>query len=885
MFTGRLSVRSQPWLADHAVGGTVLLPGTAFVELAIRAGDQAGCGRVEELTLAAPLVLPADGAVQLQVVVGSPDEWGRRPLEVHARPEDAAAEGRWTRHASGLLAPVAPADAGLAGEFAVWPPEGAVPADAGGVYEAMTAAGYGYGPAFRGLRAAWRRGGDVFADVWLPADAAAEAGSFGLHPALLDAALHAAGLAGPGTPADGAVRMPFAWTGVCLHAAGASALRVRLRPGADGGLSLAAADATGAPVVTVGSLVLRPVPAGQLAVARGGPRDALFTVAWLPVPAVEETVTATRWAVIGADPLGLADAGADVLAYPDLPALAAALQASEPAPAVVLACAGSVAADHDPRIPTAEAARRAAGDTLGLLQQWLAAEPLASSRLVILTRGAVATGSGEGVTDLAGAAAWALVRSAQSENPDRLVLADLPGTGSVDALAVLAAALGSGEPELAVRDGVAYGRRLARPADGLLVPPDGEGPWRLDSTERGSVPALALVSCPEAAAPLQAGQVRVAVRAAGLDVRDVMIAQGVYAGAGVMGSEIAGVVAGIGPGVTGLTAGDRVLGLASGGFGPVAVTDARLLAPIPAGWSFAQAAALPVSFLPGEADPGRLGRALAQVAGLLAAGELDGLPVRAWDVRRAAEAFGFLSQAGQAGKVVLTIPPDPAAPREPGTVLVTGGTGTLGALVAGHLAATGRARHVVLASRSGPAAAGVAALAADVAAVGAGVQVVSCDVADRGALAGLLAQVPAGCPLTGVIHAAGVVDDGVTGSMSRARVEAVLRPKADAAWHLHELTAGADLEMFVLFSSVAAVFGGAGQGSYVAANGFLDALASLPAVGRAGGGVAGVGDVGAPGGHRPEPGGGAAGPDQPQRGRRAGGRGGPGAAGPGAGPG
>ena len=159
------------------------------------------------------------------------------------------------------------------------------------------------------------------------------------------------------------------------------------------------------------------------------------------------------------------------------------------------------------------------------------------------------------------------------------------------------------------------------------------------------------MSCPEAAAPLEAGQVRVAVRAAGLNVRDVLIALGMYPGAAVMGSEIAGIVAETGPGVTGLAAGDRVMGLAGGGFGPVAVTDARLLARIPAGWSFAQAAALPVSFLPGEADPGRLGRALAQVAGLLAAGELDPLPVRAWDVRRAPEAFGFVSQAGQAGKV------------------------------------------------------------------------------------------------------------------------------------------------------------------------------------------------------------------------------------------
>ena len=276
VFTGRLSVRSQPWLAEHAVAGTVLLPGTAFVELAVRAGDQAGCGRVEELTLEAPLPLPADGAVQLQVTVSGPDEDGQRATAVYARAEDPAADGPWTRHASGRLAPAAePAGAGLADDFAVWPPAGAVPVAVEGVYEALAAGGYGYGPAFRGLRAAWRRGPDIFADVRLPEDAAADAGRFGLHPALLDAALHAAGLTGDGADRvtdgltrddrpPGEVRLPFAWSGVSLQAAGASVLRVRLRPDGGGGLSLTAADGAGVPVVSVGSLVTRPLAAGQL---------------------------------------------------------------------------------------------------------------------------------------------------------------------------------------------------------------------------------------------------------------------------------------------------------------------------------------------------------------------------------------------------------------------------------------------------------------------------------------------------------------------------------------------------------------------------------------------------------------------------------------------
>jgi polyketide synthase 12 len=977
LLTGRLSMQEQPWLADHAVAGTVLLPGTAFVELAVRAGDQAGCGRIEELTLQAPLILAGEDAVHLQVMMGGPDEHGRRPVDVYSRPEGGSTDIPWTRHASGSLVPVTPARAAPAEDFTVWPPQGAAPVPVDGLYPDLAAAGYRYGPVFQSLRAAWRRGDDIYAEIRLPDDAAISAAAFGLHPALLDAALHAAGLAGdsarPGA-APGEVRLPFAWTGVTLHVAGASVLRTRLRQDASGGMSLAAADDTGAPVVTVDSLVSRPVLAAQLATGRR-PQDALFAVEWVPVtvPATADGAAVHRWAVTGGDPLGvmagLAAAGAKATAHANLAALAQAVEAGEPVPDVVLASTGAAggttaadgAAVADGAGDVAAAARAATGAALELIQEWLAADRLGSARLVLMTRAAVAAGPGEGVADLAGAAVWGLARSAQSENPGRLVLADLPSVAS-DGIGSLVAALSSGEPELAIREAKVFARRLARPVPGLLVPPEG-GPWRLDVTEPGTVDALALVACPAAAAPLEPGQVQVAARVAGMNFRDVLIALGMYPGAAVMGGEIAGVVMRTGPGVAGLATGDRVMGLVSGGFGPVAVTDARLLVPVPAGWSFAQAASVPVAFTTawyalvdlaeaqagqrllvhaaaggvgmaavaiarhlglevygtaspgkqdvlaamgldaahvassrtaefegqflaatggagmdivlnalagdltdaslrllarggafiemgktdirdpahitrdhpsvayrafelGEAGPGRLGEILAHVVSLLAAGGLGLPPVRAWDVRRAPEAFRFMSQARHTGKIVLTIPPDPAAPRNAGTVLVTGGTGTLGGLVARHLAVTGKAAHLVLASRSGPAAPGVAALAAAVAASGAGVQVAVCDAADRAAVAGVLAQVPEASPLTGVVHTAGVLDDGIIGSLTPARVDTVMRPKADTAWILHELTGELDLETFVLFSSAAATFGGAGQGNYAAGNAFLDGLAS-----------------------------------------------------------
>lgn len=329
LLTGRLSRRTHPWLADHAVRGTVLLPGTAFLELAVRAGDEAGCGRVEELTLAAPLLLPEEGGVQVQVWVGSPDESGRRAVSVHSRP-DGPEELPWTQHASGTL---------VAGEHhadfdaTAWPPADAQPLDLDGFYDRMADTGFGYGPLFQGLHAAWRSGDDVYAEVTLPdtngsdADSAA---SFGIHPALLDAALHAAAFADLGEHARGG--LPFSWQDVTLHASGATTVRVKLTPAGDDAVAIAVADTTGAAVASIGSLVLRPVPDERFGAANSLVREALFELRWTAPHQSPQTAPASV-GVLGPDLFGLERA----LSSPDLTVMALPGADGTRAPDVVLA--------------------------------------------------------------------------------------------------------------------------------------------------------------------------------------------------------------------------------------------------------------------------------------------------------------------------------------------------------------------------------------------------------------------------------------------------------------------------------------------------------------------------------------------------------------------
>ncbi len=188
------------------------------MELAIRAGDEVGCGVVDELTLAAPLVLPASGSVAVQVVVNGPDESGVRGVSVYSRGDVGTG---WVLHAEGALRA---GSAEPTADLAMWPPAGAVPVEVADGYQQLAERGYGYGPAFRGLTAMWRRGDEVFAEVALPADAGVSVTGFGVHPVLLDAALHAVVLSAESAErGQGSVLVPFSWQGVSLHAAGASA--------------------------------------------------------------------------------------------------------------------------------------------------------------------------------------------------------------------------------------------------------------------------------------------------------------------------------------------------------------------------------------------------------------------------------------------------------------------------------------------------------------------------------------------------------------------------------------------------------------------------------------------------------------------------------------
>ncbi|MFD7054925.1 SDR family NAD(P)-dependent oxidoreductase, partial [Streptomyces mirabilis] len=458
LLAGRLSPHTHPWLAQHVIAGSALLPGAAVVELAVAAGDRAGRGGLRELVLEEPLVLPDEG-VRLQITVGPADASGECPIAVHSRREtvtdgQAWDDGEWTRHASGVLAATG---AQAAAERGAWPPPGARPLAHGGLYERLADLGYTYGPAFQGLHAAWQSGTDLYAEVALPEELHAEAAEYGIHPALFDAAQHALliGLLPEDGDAPGALRLPFSYDGVTLHASGATRLRVRLALGEGDGVVLTATDPAGHPVLSVDSLTLRPVAADRIAVRGGGAHDGLHRVAWQPVRsglAAADAPRTGRWAVLGADAAGLT-----AVPYQDLDALDAALVSGEPAPDVLaLSCR-----TPDDRLEEVAATRTAVRETLAVVRRCLADERLQSTTFLLLTRAAVAAAPGEDVRDLPAAAVHGLLRTAASEHPGRFALLDTDGDhlAQLPAAAAVAAADGL---QLVLRKGLLYTPRLTR---------------------------------------------------------------------------------------------------------------------------------------------------------------------------------------------------------------------------------------------------------------------------------------------------------------------------------------------------------------------------------------------------------------------------------------
>ncbi|MFC7015866.1 KR domain-containing protein, partial [Streptomyces viridiviolaceus] len=428
VLTGRVSLRTHPWVADHDVLDVQVLPAAAFVDLLLRAAREVGSHVLERLTLTSPLVLPETGGTALQIVVGASGEDGRRTVECHSRAEGAPTDAPWVHHATGL---VVPHGSGPDVDLAEWPPPGAQPLHVADGYERLLECGYAYGPVFQGLKAAWRRGDEIFAEIDLPEDAHADAGRFGIHPALLDAAAHVRWL---GEAGAGAPLVPMDWNGVSLHAAGATSLRVRIAATGPDTFGMTVADGSGRPVLSVESLVARPVSAAELHSAAGSAsHDALFTLEWQPLPLPVAAAPTTE----GVVPLSeVGDPAADVPEY--------VLLDVEPA------ATGDVAAD----------VRTVLTATLDAVRSWSADARYGGSRLVVATRNSVAVGGSDAGLDLTLAPVWGLVRAAQGEHPDRFVLVDLDGTEASDR--ALTAALATGEPELALRDGELRVPRLAR---------------------------------------------------------------------------------------------------------------------------------------------------------------------------------------------------------------------------------------------------------------------------------------------------------------------------------------------------------------------------------------------------------------------------------------
>ncbi|MFE7278766.1 polyketide synthase dehydratase domain-containing protein, partial [Streptomyces sp. NPDC057623] len=438
---------THPWLADHAAGGTTLVPGAALTDLLIRAGDETGTSLLSELIIEAPLLIPAQGSVQIRVTLSEPDATGQRTAQVHSRPQDAAPGTPFTRHTSARLSQEAPAPDF---DLTQWPPPGAtpVPEAAQHAYGQLEKTGYGYGPAFRGLRAAWTLGPEVYAEVTLPEEAGRPEG-YGLHPALLDACLHAGVFREhEGGASEQPLMLPFAWNDVRLYATGATTLRVRLSFEGSDSVTVRLADATGAPVASVDSLVSRPV-SGEL--ARGGgdaSREQLFRVAWGPTSVKRQDVALDAVPVATAEDVrAVAEAG-------DVPEV------------LLLDVVGDDASAAEVRDLTTR--------VLEVVQAWSTEPRLQDTRLLAVTHGAAAVTADEELPDLAAAAAAGLLRSAQAENPRRIVLIDTDD--SARSLEALPDVLASGELHVAVRNGTILAPRLTRAApdlDDRPLDPDG----------------------------------------------------------------------------------------------------------------------------------------------------------------------------------------------------------------------------------------------------------------------------------------------------------------------------------------------------------------------------------------------------------------------------
>jgi|GEM_PF-170348 len=976
MFTTRIASDDPEWLTEHQMLGAVLMPGTGFIE-AMRAAGKAldkGVLALSDLIILAPLVLPADVPVCIQVTLDASSD-GAHPVRVYSAPQSDGEDGAWQLHAEAKLVP---AEATNGASVALPPPDADI-VDVSAFYDGLADLGYGYGPSFRGLTAAWQREGEVWAQALLAESAAASATDYGLHPGLLDSALHALLLTlRLQDPESDDAYMPFEAERLSFWRDGLSELWVKVTDFEKGDDEFWASvdfyDAQGDCVGRLDKLHARRIDRAALRRMTSAGVDRFhFKVAWHAVEAHDAAISGT-WGLLCMGEVAWAEDVRTSLAATGV-AIVDIAQLSEAEWLDGVICLWGCGAD------VIGGARALAVLALEQLQSLALAE--FRKPVVWVTRRAVGAGSHDAVSDLAASPLWGLMRSARSEHPELTLRSVDIGEESADLDALASALAIGGEPECALRGGEILAPRLERASAGadLVLPVDRS--WRLELAARGQLERPFIVAPIADNAPA-AGEIRASVMAAGVNFLDLLNTLGMVE-IRALGLEFAGLVTAVGAGVHNIKPGDRVMGWTGGSaFASEVITDARHVVPIPGTLSFEEAATIPMSFLtawyglhvlgamkPGEkvlihAAAGGVGMAavqLAQLAGaevygtassskwpalrqlglddahiassrsvdfaesfgnapsgkgfdivlnsltrefvdaglalldkggrflelgkidlrepswidahhpgvtyrpynlpdagadligemlvavaaLFAQGKLKPLPLKTFLMDAAADAMRWMSQAKHVGKIVLVSAPRGGVIQPDGAVLITGGVGGLGRYVAKWLATRHGVKHLVLTSRSGMHAPEAKAFADELAALGAAVTVAACDAADARALSGVIADITKERPLRGVIHAAGVLADGVLTELTAEQFGTVFAPKVDGAWHLHKLTQDLELDLFVLFSSISGVIGTPGQANYAAANAFLDALAhhrraqGLPATSIAWGGWEGQG--------------------------------------------
>ncbi|MFJ2651636.1 type I polyketide synthase, partial [Streptomyces sp. NPDC087420] len=827
VFTSRLSRTTTPWLTTQTRGGIPVLPESALVELAIRAGDQAHCTSLAELHITQPLTLPTEGAIHLQIRLGAPDTNKQRTLTFHTRPDHT--EAPWTPHAHGLLNTTpTPTPSTPSPNPSPWPPPGATPINPHTLYEQTAKNGTQYAPQAQALTRLWQHEQNLYAEVELPHNTPTETHPYALHPLLLDAALLPLLTPTPtqtntepetGTEARteaqagaeaGAEAMAGAGTKARTEAQAEAEAEAEAEAGteAETGTEAQAEAGTEAETGTeagateTGAAEAGPKNGARENEAKAGDRKAGTEAA----AGAGETGAGTGEAGTGAGGAGATHTGTGTGAK-----TGTAAEAGE------AGTAAGTGATHT-GVETGEAGAGAGGagathtgtgagaKTGTAAEAGEAGTEAGETWTGTGTRAGTGTGTGTGAGTGAGtvtalhnvrlhAAGATTLRVHLARDPEGTVsvrLATPAGQPVADITAVTVQPLDlTALAATASRDHEALFHLNWTPHH--LTPPPTPTPHGAPAADAPDGDA------PDGDAP-DGGNVTEYLRSA--DPADPV--------ASLHDTTL------------------RALQLAQG---HLADEDSTHTLTVVTSGALSTTPGEPVTDPGAAAAWGLLRSAQSEAPGRIIL--IDAEPGTDPDLIAAVAASGEPQAAIRQGTMTVprlyraTRPEPPTTPAftPGGTVLITGGTGTLGSLFARHLATSHGVRHLLLASRQGPHAPGARELTAELHRLGTTVTIKACDAGDRTQLAALLDTIPPSRPLTGIIHTAGILDDGLIPALTPQRLAAVLTPKADAAWHLHDLTRHLPLTAFVLFSSVAALIGGPGQANYAAANASLDALA------------------------------------------------------------